>query len=137
MKQIQCAHCGRLFDPNPRVKNQRFCGMKECQRARKRLWQRRKLATDPDYKTNQAESQKTWQESHPDYWRRYRERNPQYTERNRHRQRERRHGGNVAKMDALKTDFILESGTYFIIPESGGVAKMDASARKVRLIPVS
>ena len=70
--------CGRLFNPNPRVKNQRYCSEKECQRAWKRLWQRRKLATDPDYKANQADSQKTWREKHPDYWREYRERNPDY-----------------------------------------------------------
>lgn len=95
-----------------------------------------KLATDPAYRTNQAESQETWRENHPDYWQRYRERNPHYAERNRNRQRERRQGGSVAKMDALRRDFVLESGTYFIIPESECVAKMDASARKVRLIPV-
>ena len=76
MKQIRCAHCGCLFDPNPRVKNQRYCSDKECQRARKRLWQRRKLATDPDYKANQTDCQKTWREKNPDYWRKYRERNP-------------------------------------------------------------
>ena len=66
MKQIRCAHCGRLFDPNPRVKNQRYCSEKECQRVRKKLWQRHKLATDPDYKDNQKDSQKTWRENNPD-----------------------------------------------------------------------
>jgi hypothetical protein len=136
MKQIQCAHCGHLFAPNPRVKNQRYCSEKECQRARKRLWHKRKLATDPDYKANQKESQKTWRENHPDYWREYRERNPQYAEHNRNQQRERRRSGSVAKMDASTIDLPLESGTYFIMPASGDVAKMDASARKVRLIPV-
>jgi len=133
MKQIQCAHCGHLFEPNPRVKNQRYCSKKECQQARKRLWQKQKLATDPDYKTNQKESQKTWRENNPDYWREYRERNPQYAEHNRNRQRERRR---VAKMDASGMDLPLESGTYFIIPTSAGVVKMDASVKKVRLIPV-
>jgi phage FluMu protein Com len=133
MKQIRCAHCGRLFDPNPRVKNQRYCSEKECQRVRKKLWQRHKLATDPDYKANQKDSQKTWRENNPDYWREYRERNPQYAERNRNRQRERRR---VAKMDASGMDLPLESGTYFILPASEGVAKKDASARKVLLIPV-
>jgi len=134
MKQIQCAHCGRLFDPDPRVKNQRYCSAKVCQRARKRLWQRRKLATDPDYKANQTDSQKTWRENNPDYWRKYRERNPQYAEHNRHRQWERRCGGSVAKMDESGMDLPLESGSYFIIPASAGVAKMAASARKVVLI---
>jgi hypothetical protein len=137
MKQIECAHCGCLFDPNPRVKNQGYCGNKECQRARKRLWQKAKLANDPDYRANQRDCQKAWREKNPDYWREYRQRNPRSTERNRNRQRERRGGGSVAKMDASMTDLALESGTYFIIPVSAGVAKMDASARKVRLIPVA
>lgn len=133
MKQIRCAHCGCLFDPNPRVKNQRYCKNEECQRARKREWQRHKLATDADYKANQADSQKTWREKNPDYWRKYRERNPQYAEHNRSRQKARR---GVAKMDASGMDIPLESGTYYIVPASARVAKMDASARKVQLIPV-
>lgn len=133
MKQIACAHCGCLFNPNPRVKNQRYCSDKECQRARKRLWQRQKLATDPDYKANQTDSQKAWREKNPDYWRKYRELNPQYVEHNRSRQRARR---GVAKMDASGMDLPLESGAYYIVPEWAGVAKMDASVRKVRLIPV-
>src|SRR2546425_5475323 len=45
---IRCAHCRCLVLPNPRVKTQRFCSNKACQRARKAQWQRTKLATDPD-----------------------------------------------------------------------------------------
>lgn len=47
---IRCANpcCQRLFVPNPRVKNQRYCNRKNCQRVRKRLWQREKMAGDPD-----------------------------------------------------------------------------------------
>ena len=50
--KIQCAapHCRRILNPDPRVKNQRYCGEKACQRARKRQWQKEKLAVDPDYK---------------------------------------------------------------------------------------
>jgi len=52
---IPCAHCGRPFAPGPRVKNQRYCGEKNCQRARKRKWQKEKLGNDPDY-----QSMRTW-----------------------------------------------------------------------------
>ena len=45
----RCAHCRRHFLPDPRVKAQRFCSNKVCQRARKAQWQQAKLATDPDY----------------------------------------------------------------------------------------
>lgn len=35
-KKIQCANpdCGRIFDANPRAKNQSYCGEKPCQRGR-------------------------------------------------------------------------------------------------------
>jgi len=40
----RCVHCKRLFRPNPRLKEQRYCPQKACQRARKRLWQKHKMA---------------------------------------------------------------------------------------------
>ena len=52
---------------NPRVKTQRFCSDKACQRARKAQWQRDKLATDPDYRANQRDCQYRWQHQHPQY----------------------------------------------------------------------
>ena len=57
MEEKRCAHCGCPLELNPRSKNQRYCGKKECQRARKRLWQKNKMATDPDYRANQTEVQ--------------------------------------------------------------------------------
>jgi len=50
MEEKRCAHCGCPLDLNPRSKNQRYCGKQECQRARKRMWQKNKMATDPDYR---------------------------------------------------------------------------------------
>ena len=35
ISRIRCAHCRRLFEPNPRVKNQRYCEDEPCQRAGK------------------------------------------------------------------------------------------------------
>jgi hypothetical protein len=43
----------------------------------------------------------------------------------------------LAKMDALAPLFIVKQGTYYLVPDSGNLAKMDASAQKVCLIPVS
>ena len=34
MSKVRCAHCGCRFIPNPRIKNQRYCGSIQCQRAR-------------------------------------------------------------------------------------------------------
>jgi hypothetical protein len=137
MEEKRCAHCGCLLDLNPRSKNQRYCGNKECQRARKRTWQKNKMATDPDYRANQRECNKAWQEKNRHYWRDYRRNHPGYTERNRllefaRRGRRRR----VAKMDASEKISSFKTGTYWLISEEG-VAKMDAFVGKVLLLPVT
>jgi hypothetical protein len=111
--KIQCAapHCGRLFDPNPRVKNQRYCAEKSCQRARKGQWQKEKLTVDPDYKANQRDCQIDWHTRHPGYYRKYRQEHPRYCQRNTLLQR-----GRNAKARVIAT--------------------MDASVQKVLLIPI-
>jgi hypothetical protein len=135
MKEKRCAHCGCRLNLNPRAKDQRYCGRKECQRARKRAWQKNKMATDPDYRANQQECNKAWKARNPDYWRNYRKTHPRYTERNRLLQKARR-SRRVAKMDASVADSFVRTGTYWLIPEAG-VAKMDAFACKVVLVPVT
>ncbi len=135
MEEKRCAHCGCPLDLNPRAKNQRYCGKKECQRARKRLWQKGKMATDADYRANQQECNKAWRGRNPDYWRNYRKSHPRYVERNRLLQKARR-CRRVAKMDTSGVDSFVSTGTYWLIPEKG-VAKMDAFARKVVLVAVT
>jgi hypothetical protein len=83
MERIPCSHCGDLFKPSPRHKNQIFCMKPECRRARKTAWQSHKMKTDPEYRLNQKASQRQWTENHPGYWREYRRKNPQKAERNR------------------------------------------------------
>ena len=41
-----CIFCGRSFDPYPTVPDQRYCSRSECQKARRRKWQKEKLAAD-------------------------------------------------------------------------------------------
>ena len=72
MKTFKCRGGHRERPANPKVKEQNYCGRADCQRARRREWQRKKMATDPDYRENQRNSQKQWQEKNPDYWRDYR-----------------------------------------------------------------
>lgn len=140
--QIRCAHCGCLFPSNPRVENQRYCKSKVCQNARKRLWQREKLATDPDYKRNQRESHKAWCDRNPHYWKSYRLKHPEYTSKNREHQkaRDKKHYSrppDLAKMDTLEPFPVVKKGTYYLLPDWANLAKMDASPQKVCLIPVS
>ena len=139
MDTILCVHCRKPFSPNPRIKNQRYCGKKDCQRARKTSWQKKKLKHDPDYAANQKDCQKSWRERHPGYWQNWREHHPEYTaiKRIRQKERNRRMRRPIAKMDASKPDTFVKSGWYLLIREPAApetIAKMDASIQKIQLI---
>ena len=136
---IRCAHCRRLFRPNTRVKNQRYCGRSVCQRARKALWQREKMKTDADYQDNQRRCRKQWAEAHRQYWREYRRTHGQYLVRNRMLQKGRdrvRRLRRLAKMDASTPVSLVKPGGYYLVPEGRDLAKMDALKQKILLIPI-
>jgi hypothetical protein len=119
-------HCGKRFLPHPAVLNQQYCGSADCQRARKRKWQKEKLKSDPDYRENQAAAQKAWRERNRGYWREYRKKNKTYSERNRLRQSERnRQRRVIAKMDELGAKSLVSPGRYRLVPLYGKIAKMD------------
>jgi hypothetical protein len=125
-----CLCCKRGFKAHPAVRDQRYCSDPGCQKARKRKWQKEKLARDSDYRANQAEAQRQWRGRNKDYWREYRRRNPAYTERNRmgqkERNRRRRSGSEIAKMDELKGKTLIPSGRYRLVPLCNpGIAKME------------
>jgi hypothetical protein len=114
----KCKHCLKGFRPRPQNHDQEYCSEQACQRARKRIWQKKKLLADPDYQANQKASQICWQEKNPNYWQEYRKRNPDYTVRNRDLQRERNRRRReqdtgespIAKMDALIVEINVVSG---------------------------
>lgn len=129
MSTCLCAHCGDAFKRRPQNPNQTYCSRPECQRARKRDWQKAKMQTDLDYRDNQRDAQKRWREKNPDYWKRWRSAHPQYVERNRVNQRQRNgkrlgddgegtkdDASGFAKMDASITAMSLPSGTYRLVP---------------------
>lgn len=141
-QKIRCANpaCRRLFLPNPHVRNHLYCNRKECQRVRKRRWQRQKMKNDPDYRDNQLEAQQCWMEQNRDYWQRYRSRHPRYVERNRVLQKERdkkQRNRNLAKMDASEQVSFVKPGSYYLIPAKSDLAKMDTSSHRYFLIPSS
>jgi hypothetical protein len=126
----RCRCCKKRFIPHPAVCHQEYCSNAECQKTRKRKWQKEKLARDSDYRANQAEAQKQWRSRNRDYWRQYRKRNPAYTEKNRIGQRERnrgrRSGAGIVKMDELQGKTLIPSGRYRLVPFCNlGIAKMD------------
>jgi len=121
----RCQHCKRKFTPHPAVKKQWYCGSADCQRARKKMWQRQKLKSDPDYRENQAKAQKAWRERNRDYWRHYRKHHPAYEKKNRLQQRERNRKRMIAKMDERSQKTAVAPGRYRLVPLYGTIAKMD------------
>lgn len=73
MATQHCAHCGDSFRPRPQSPRQAFCPAPACQRARKRQWQKDKLRSDPDYRTNQRAAQRAWSARNEGYWRDWRQ----------------------------------------------------------------
>lgn len=149
MKQItfRCACCKRISPKNPRVKSQKYCGTKACQQARKNKWQREKLQTDSDYKTDKREMQQSWRERNPDYWKRYRDKNPDYCKRNCRLQRERdkkrcpdaviptSDTGHLAKTDTFSQYFNPTTRSYYICPVGSDLAKRDTL--EVKIVQIS
>ena len=146
MDKTRCAACEDLFAPQCNVSDQTYCSKPECQRERRRRWQRQKLREDPDYRANQTAAQRRWRERHPDYWSRYRRTHPAYTERNRQQQRQRNRyrrqaatgpsAPAIAKMDVCEAQTRVASGTYRLIPVTGqDIAKMDAYVVEMRVLP--
>lgn len=129
--EVPCLHCGSFF--LPRNKNQHYCSSKSCQRARRRAWQKDKLQRDGEYREGQRISQKKWLKANPDYWKKYRKKNPDKVKRNRLLQRIRNKSPStsspppanlIAKMDASNRSPVALSGHYWLVPE---IAKMDAA----------
>lgn len=131
-----CLCCASIFTPLPTVKGQQYCSKPDCQRTRKRRWQKRKLATDDAYRKNQADCRKTWGAKHPEYWKTYRANHPVYVDRNREKQRERNRSRPrkrpvakpdvIANMDESTRRKTIPFGQYRLTPVgSGAIAKMD------------
>jgi hypothetical protein len=98
------------------------------------------MKNDPDYRSDQKDGQRCWIEKHPGYWREYRENHQDYVSRNRLLQKgrdQRRRHGVLAKMDASNPDYVVQTGTYYVIPAKKNLAKMDALFPLYFLIPNS
>jgi hypothetical protein len=65
MEQVPCVHCGKFFIARNRKQN--YGTEPDCQRARKAAWQRYKMKTDADYRTQQQLSNEKWVNKAPGY----------------------------------------------------------------------
>lgn len=138
MLDRRCLCCGRGFYPRPQAPDQQYCSEKACQRERRRIWQRERKSQDTDYRDNQRRAQRAWAAEHGGYWREWRDRRPEYCERNRAQQllrNQRRHASVIAKMDASEADLSVPSGVYRLVPGAiGEIAKMDAWTVRISVI---
>ena len=146
MTKRRCRHCRRLFIVSPRNPDQKYCSSHDCQKARRRKWQKKKMRQDPDYRLNQRDAQKRWRQKNPGYWKTYRDEHPEYTRQNREKQRSRNRlqrtmaaiSKQIAKMDPIFAENYDISGYYGLIPvQDLPFAKMDAKFVKIIEIPHS
>jgi hypothetical protein len=154
-----CVCCGEPIRRRSQVPGQTYCSAPDCQKTRRRDWQRTKRQSDPDYRENQAHAQRAWAEANSGYWSEYRRTHPEYTESNRVASRRRR-TERVAKMDAsravspvpsalpggaggcprvckdgrVKAVSPVPSGAYRMVPAGAEFAKMDAWVAEIILI---
>lgn len=134
MDTKRCLACNQKFQARPQVSQQAYCAAPDCQKERRRLWQLNKRRTDPDYLENQMRAQQSWSNSHPDYWRDYRAKHPEYADKNRVQQRK-RNKQKIAKMDVSKEVLTIPSGIYRLNPISDSeFAKMDTLIVEIRVI---
>lgn len=142
-----CKNCRSPFRPHIKVPGQKYCSKRECQKARRKHWQKIKLQEDDDYKKNKASAQKNWASKNPQYWKDYRKNHSGYVERNNALQKKRNlrsrgcsfHAQSkadvIAKMDELTQPFRLVSGYYVLVPVAvEKIAKMDEMLVRIEII---
>lgn len=146
MRKKRHCKCCRLIFLITRNPGQQYCSQADCQRARKNQWRRGARQSDADYRSNQHCSNRRWQASHPDYWKRYRASHQKYAHRNREKQRVRDQSAKIkeqkieaahlAKSDAFFEKTHIPSGSYWLTPMvASHLAKSDALCVKIDLIP--
>lgn len=145
MEQIPCTYCGDFFDPSPRHKNQTACKKPTCQKAKRAARQRYKMKHDPVYSANQKSSNQKWLKATPNYWKDYREKNPEKAQRNRILQTLRNRKARclppdakmdpslIAKMYSSNFDNFQVLGQFWLVPV---IAKMDALKVNIVKIPI-
>jgi hypothetical protein len=127
MEKRLCTARHKLFPPGPQSLGQKFCSGAECQRERKRRWQKACRASDPDYRDNDIQANRNWRSQHPGNWCTYRRRHPQLVIRNRDKQCERDWSRrlqppllsptpHLANEGASSLHFPLDIGTFRMIP---------------------
>jgi len=126
---ITCRHCCKSVLRNPRLKNQKYCPEKECQRARMRTWKGRQYKNNRKYQERTHSEQKVWRRNYPadQYQRDYRKTHPEYVMQNRILQRER-------NRNRLKAHSTMIVKTYALLLQPGEHGEYTLSRVKKNMI---
>lgn len=91
MAKKRCPYCGDLFEPKPHVAAiQKCCGKKRCKAKRKADAHAHWLTENPDYFKGEYRRTRLWLEDHPGYLDGYRDRHPDYVQKDNEGRRQRR-----------------------------------------------
>jgi len=125
-KTFYCQNCGLEKEANYCLKEQKYCGAKECQRVRKREFHKKKMAEDASHRRDHLQSIADWRTKQPwaHYQSRYRQTHSKYVQQNREQQRRRNQKRRqrdalsssppvIVKGDACNS---IKSGTYLLTP---------------------
>jgi hypothetical protein len=126
-KTFTCFNCQGIFEKNPRLKDQdqQYCGSKNCQQARKNLWERTKRITDTAYSTKRlAANKRSYSKRKGDkYQAEYRKTHPRYCEDNLKKQllrnqnrRKTEPPQKIVNTDALNEEGLIQPGLYVFFP---------------------
>jgi hypothetical protein len=118
---FRCQNCERERPRNYRLVEQKYCSDAECQKLRRREYQKQRRTQETGYARAQSACQKAWRKkSAALYQRSYREEHPDYVEQNRRQQRERNRKRRahepapvIVKMSSCNA---IAAGTYLLTP---------------------
>jgi acetyl/propionyl-CoA carboxylase alpha subunit len=136
-----CRHCGKTLPRNPRLKkSQKYCSALTCQQARKNAWGRNEYSYNKAHRKKRLESQKACYAKRPGhaYQATYREKHPEYEQRNREQQQKRnkgrlkKGGSMIVNTDALSLQASID-GAYALIPVAKGEKIVNTDALVVQL----
>jgi hypothetical protein len=127
----RCLYCGNCYVPDPRTAaEQKACRRKACRRERQRRAYAAWAMCNRDYDGARRGTIRRWAKDYPDYWKRYRQTHPAYSQQNRRRTRERLRARRAmfAKQNAIRQDPVgylegLKGGPLF--------AKQNAMTRPI------
>lgn len=127
MSERRCRYCEKTFQPSKHQPRQSVCGEAECQKKRRAESRKKKLGTDSEYRQVCLDSASKWRAANPEYWKRYREKNPKTVARNREQQQNRDRKERL--LDLANNNSVLDlkhsaASIWLLNPSAGATANL-------------